>query len=336
MNPDPHSAPRARPIAALAVCCLAVAIAYLGYSVHASDRRVTAELAAVRASNERLEQAVQLLRLEAQTDFSGPRAVVEQISRFAPELASTVTAAPAAQEIRERLELALTSARELGPAAFDALEAAFAAEDEPEARRWLMLACLRADPTRGKQLCADVLRATRHGPDPQTRVRAADALIEVDRELAGEVLATVLRVETAIIHGRPVPAQTAKLYESFVRSSRMPSYFNLIGKLVEAGHPELEAILLEIISRDGYDRMTYQSCVKELATLDSQQAVRRIEKLFERPPFGFVDPLFQNTCLQALADIQGADARPFFERMLTEPQHELVEGKLQALLKQLE
>ena len=114
----------------------------------------------------------------------------------------------------------------------------------------------------------------------------------------------------------------------------MPSYFNFIDKFVRSGHPNREQVLMQLLVRDDHDRMTYQKCVEHLGELKTASATDRIEELFERPPFGTQDAIFQSKCLKALHKILGADALPFFKETSKREQYEIVRTTLEALIKQ--
>ncbi|MCA8941270.1 MAG: hypothetical protein KDB80_01815, partial [Planctomycetes bacterium] len=279
-----------------------------------------------------LESAVQLLRIESATELTGSAAVVAQIEHWAPQLAK----APGMEvtQIREQLERTVTAAGELGPESFDEFETAIDTTENAACRHWLMQCLSHTDPRRAEATLAEMVRGLKHSPDSQTRLRAARILTDLDRVAAGEALRDVLLRESE--RGfRDLPPQVAKRYEEFVQKESFPMFFHFIGAFVETGVDSVEPTLLQILLNDTHGRMTYQECVKHLGELRSKPALERIKSLFYTPPFGFPEPIFKNTCLDAIAKIEGEDACEFFETALLEQQQPTVRSKLQDLIKRL-
>ncbi len=333
---DPPALPRGRGTqTALVGAALVAAVAYLGWRVVELESTLSERMTALTNTVDRSGKTVELLLLEARTDLPGPKAIVQQIEHWSPKLVSSSTNAQMAHDIRERLQRTLDAAETLGGDVFDELEAAYADAGDAETRRWILAACRKADPKRGIALSIDVIRGTRHSPDPQTRLRVANDLIKIDKRAAGEAIRTVLELESHRGLVRRVPTQLAKSYEQYIRTSQFPMFFHFIDAFARTEHEEVERVFLQLLKRDDHDKMTYQEVVEQLGKLGAHDAVARIERLFSKPPFGYADPIFQNHCLQALADIQGEGAVPFFEKQLQQPQQEIVVTKLQDLIKSL-
>ena len=118
-----------------------------------------------------------------------------------------------------------------------------------------------------------------------------------------------------------------------IPTNTVPEFFNFIPRFVESGHPDVPQVLTMLIGRPEHDVMTYQECIRFLGQLRVESAVNQIRKLYARPPSRSASPFFLNTCLQALAEIQGSTACAFFEEALGEATHPIVVTKLQSLMK---
>ena len=145
----------------------------------------------------------------------------------------------------------------------------------------------------------------------------------------------ILEFESANGITRPLHPHFRNQPEAVISTNRIPDFFNFISRFVASGHPDVDGVLRQIIGRAEHDRMTYQECVKELGRMRTRLAADRIRELFEKPPFRERSPIFQNHCLQAIADIEGQEACSYFEEQLMKVDDKNVVTKLQSLVKQL-
>lgn len=331
--PPPSTSRAAAWLAGLAALLVIVASIWLGSRMASIDSQLTA----ARGELTQLRQLAQLARLEARSQGSGIGAIIEQIDYWAPQLALSSTPMPEAERIEKALNECLDSIDGLGTRAWPELIATLdspSSRDE-EARKWLLRGAVRSRPDEGRALLASVIRGTRLTPSARLRIFAADELIRIDRETAGKVIAQVLQVESAQGITREAPPELAREYERVIGTNRFPEYFNLIDRYVATGDPDTINVLRMILGRPEHDRMTYQVCIRALGKLRAHDAVDRIKQLYSEPPRGESNPLFTNACLQAIADIDGAEACAWFQDQLRISTTPIVVAKLQDLVKQL-
>jgi hypothetical protein len=282
-----------------------------------------------------LQRTARLIRIEGQSQGRGIGAVIEQIEFWAPQLSTSATSHPAAVRIEASLGECLDAIGALGEDAFGPLLAALEspAPRDDETRKWLLRGLLRASSGDGRGLLAAVLRGTRLAPTPRLRFFAADELLRLDKDFAGEVLAQILQVESSQGISRQVPPALAPEYERVIGTNAFPEFFNLIERFVQSGHPQTAQVLQMILGRQEHDRMTYQECIRALGRLGARDALPRIKELYSRPPHGEFNPLFLNVCLQAIAEIEGPGACEFLRAELRRVDIPVVSTKLQELLK---
>lgn len=318
-----------------ALLATGLSIAALG-AVAWTHVRVADRLAAVEARLEAVDQRLNLIRLEMDVKGKGVGALIEQIEVWAPELASGSTPAPTWQKVEQRLREVLDAAEALGPTAFDAFVGALEGGSDGhgvETRRWLLRAATRADPERGLALLSRVVRGTALDPSSRLRAMAADDLIELDREHAGRILAQILQYESHNGVQRQPPPGLAPEFERVIGTNRFPDFVHLIDKYVGTGHPEREKVLQMLLGRAEHDQITYQKCIEHLGELGVEEAVPRIQQLYDNPPGRFA-PLFQMHCASAVAKIQGARACDWLKQKLLETDQQALAGRLQQLIKQ--
>lgn len=334
---SPPSAPasgRAATLGAWTAAAVAAAAAiWLGIRLD----RVESALARIEPELQDLGRTAHLLRIEGRSQGRGIGAIVEQIDFWAPQLASVGTPHPAADRIESSLHEALEAVGALGedawPTLMDALQATPRRDDET--RKWLLLAAFRARPAQGRALLASVMRGTKLDPSPRLRFFAADELLRRDKQYAATVLKDILELESARGITRQVPPGLAPEYERVIGTNAFPDFYNFIARFVRSGHPDTERVLRMILGRADHDKNTYREVIRALADLGSEPAVPRIKELYASPPDNYTDPLFMNVCVQAIADIQGADAREWLREQLRTVEIDTVRTKLQDLLKQL-
>lgn len=306
------------------------------------QREFSSQLGEMRSEIDRLSDEVHssgdvihLMRMERGSEGLGVQAVIAQIRFWAPKLQLSSTMHAEVEGLRHILDEANRAIAAIGVEAFAPLAAALAKETNDELRKALMRACHAADPRQGELLLERVLRATHYSPSARLRFIACDQLLEVNRPRAAQALADILKTESAMGIERALDSRSGgATYLNPMGARAFPQFFNLINRFANSGHEDIEAVLLMILGREKHDLNTYRECIRELARLGSHGAVKRIKALCLRAPGLEIRPLFKNACLQALADILGKDAEPFFQETLRTAQHETVIIKLQSLIKQ--
>lgn len=339
MEPSPTHQPTlgARALPLLLLFCLLTVIAggfvmQRDLSGQMSGMRVEIEqlAAEVRSSGD----VVHLMRMERGSEGLGIEAVITQIRFWAPKLQLASTMHAEVPGIRDHLQEANRAIAAIGAEASAPLEEAFATETNDEVRKALLLASHAADPRHGELMMERTLRATHYSPSARMRFIACDQLLEVNRPRAAQTLADILRTEATMGVDRPINARdTGANYLNPMGAVAFPQFFNLIARFANSGYADTEAVLMMILGREKHNVTTYRECIRELARLKSRDAVKRIQELCLRPPGFEIRPLFKNACLQALADILGKEAEPFFQETLRTAQHETVIIKLQSLIK---
>ncbi|MFO1052714.1 MAG: hypothetical protein U1F36_10915 [Planctomycetota bacterium] len=312
---------------------LGATTAWLGSKLGALGRevgRLTEETAQIR-------RIATLMRLEDKSQGRGIGAILEQIEHYGPMLASAGTPSPTANFIVERLEEALTAVEVLGRDAFGRIQAELEQNStlDNETRTWLLRAGIRADRPAGLDLAAQLARGIRMSPDPATRLAAARELVSQDKEMAGGVLRQILDIESSRGVTRQPPPELAKDYERAIPSNVGSQFCNFITLFAQTRHPDVEVVLRQILGRKEHDMLTYQECIVELGRLKSKDAVPAIKELYANPPGNQFNPMFLNHCVQAIADIDGADACEWMREQLKTQDVPLVQARLQDLVKQL-
>ena len=209
------------------------------------------------------------------------------------------------------------------------------AQLDDETRRWLLRAALRADRGAALQLTAAIARGTKTAPSAGFRLSAARELLDADRAFAGEVLRQIVDIESSRGVTRTPPPELATDYERAIGVNVGSQFFNFIHLFAATGHPEAEFVLRQVLGRNEHDMLTIQECVRELGRLKSAAAAPRIRELFDHPPGNTFNPMFQNACLQAVVEIEGAAACDWLREKQRTETTEMVAGRLQELVKQL-
>ncbi len=334
-SPTAPSATISRPIrSALGTAVVVIAAtAWITYDTRSSSgelRKTVKHLSAELAS---VQSVLELLRLERGSQGLGATAIIEQIQHWAPLLQSAKTPATEASGIKGKLHAAIAAVTVLGTEAAPRFEQALTASHDDEVRKWLLRACVAANPESGKQLTVALVRGTRHSPSARMRFIAADELLAQDKALCGEVLHDILLLESHQGITRPVPPGLENDYSAMIKGQQFPAFYNFISRFVVTEHADIEAVLLMILGRAEHDLMTYKECIRLLGARGSMRAVPRIEELYEHPPGIQLDPFLQIKCLDALAQIRGKDACEFFHKAARTASMEIVRKKLQHLIK---
>lgn len=286
------------------------------------------------AALERIEGEITRIRIEQRAEGSGVTALLEKLDYYAPLLTNASVPEPDYRWMRKEMDAILRAFASIGTEAYEPILERFLsipAGEQFDRRKWLLEAALAADPVRGKDLVQRVLRGYEPDVPVGSRLRwyAADVLLRVDKARAGLVLREILRSESSRGPrrgdvGMPADIQASSGFDKFV------------ARYVASDDPEMENTLVMILGRPEHDLMTHQSCVKALGELESRKAVPFIQKLFQDPPVIHENPIFQNHCLDALAEILGSEACPFFQQELRNVRHELVQAKLRELIKRFD
>ncbi|MCC6781888.1 MAG: hypothetical protein IT457_03510 [Planctomycetes bacterium] len=321
------------PLTLVLLAAIAASTWFVSARVAATEDRarvLAEELAQLRRSTE-------LIRLEGKSQGRGIGAIIEQIEFWAPQLATAATPHPAAVNIEKALGEALFAVEALGRDAYPTLAARLetAPQLDDETRRWLMRAALRADRRQALELAAAFARGTRGQPSPNFRLSAARELVAADKTLAGTVLRQIVDIESARGVTRQPPPELAPEYERVIGVNSGGQFYNFIPLFVATGHPETALVLRQLLGRHEHDLLTYQECVRELGTLRCAEATSQIRELFDHPPGNTFNPMFQNTCLTAIVEIEGPLACDWFKAKLQTEKTEMVAARLQELIKQL-
>jgi hypothetical protein len=335
--PPASSPSRFATIAAIAAIAAAVAAVFAiawGSTELATLRRAT------EANTATLTQVlgeVTRMRIEQSAGSKGPQALLEKLRVYAPLLTSARTTDPDYQNAKKEMDAILRAFATLGKDAWPPIQDRLAQlkpdKDFDEVKN-LLDASVAVDPVAGTQLLKEVLLGHRL-PSPRVRWYAADKLNQTDRPVAQALLRQVLRTESSrgfnpdyasAYPGATIPDQAAMSSNGFA---------NFVLKYVDSKDPQMEDTLLMVVGRSEHDRSTVQECIKALGLLRSAKAVPVIEKLYKNPPQQQQDPIFLGYCLEALVDIQGAEAKGFLERELASPSSETVAKKLQFLLNRI-
>lgn len=335
MTPTPPpAAPRSSLAPVLGLLCtalLTIGVVFV-YLSAAELNTLRAEMRSVSSKNAELARAVDLLRLEQSAEGRGVHAVIERIQWYAPKLQMANTVA--IERIKEHLEDCYRAAESLGPGVFDQLVAAAAEADDAEIRKGLLTAATRSDRPRGIDLLVGVVRGLELSPSSRLRFIATDMLMELDKPRAAQALATVLRTESYTGRKINVIDPDAGPINAGIGGPGFPEYANLVGRFAASDHEDTAGILEEVLRARRHNLLTYQECVKQLGRLKQRSAVDRIQELYLTQPGQVMDqPLFRNHCLQALDDILGSEAQPFFREQLAKEQNPTVVTKLQSLVR---
>jgi hypothetical protein len=294
-------------------------------------------------------------RIEQRAEGRGPAALLEKLRSYAPLLTSARTADPEFRMAQDEMKAVLRAFEGVGADGWRPVRARLdqldLRQDFDEAR-WLLEAAVKVDPVRGKALVVQVLQgrlepgqasADQPEPTPRTdraasvppprlRWAAAGLLVEIDKTRAQQVLRQILLTEScrgadpdrAAAYNLPIPDPAAVATSGF---------HNFVVHYLRSGDPETEDTLLQVLQRSEHDLPTVQEVIEELGRRKATRAAKRIEEFYRRPPGASDNPLFLNKCLDAIAAIRGAEARPFLEAELANAPNEAVARHLQHLLK---
>jgi hypothetical protein len=277
------------------------------------------------------------MRLEQSAGSKGPQALLDKLHLYAPLAADSRTTEPDFKNAQKEMAAIVRAFRTLGKDAWRPIQdrlAELKPENDFEEIKQLLCAAVAVDHEAGVKLLEQVLLGHKL-PSPRLRWLAGRELIKEERALAQIRLRQVLLTETSKgfdpTHAGDYPG--AVVPDRAAMSER--GFENFVEIYELSGDPQADDTLLMVIGRSIDDRVTVQSCVKILGNHRYARAVPVIEKLYQQPPLGQQDPLFLGYCLEALVDIQGAEARPFLENALPNASSDTVAKKIQYLLQKI-
>jgi len=305
------------------------------------------ELAGLRQSVQQLQQDLQQrdatlqeihgeitrLRLEQTTGQPGAKGLMRRLEQFAELTSSSRVPDPDYQAAKKEMQAILRAFAALGEEAFEPVLNRLHQLDPQQQFdqvKSLLEATVAIDQPRGIELLRDALLGIKF-PAPRLRWYAAQRLIELDKPLAQTLLRQILTTESS----RGPDLERVKAYGLSVpdRAALATSGFDtFVGYYIASEDAEMDATLLMVIGRTEHDTMTIQTCVEALGKRRCQLAAEPIQHLCENPPGGVENPIFLIKCLDALEAIQGKQARPFFEHLLTRTSTPRVADHLKALL----
>lgn len=315
---------------------LVAGVLWTGFEVRAHNRRIDRleQLTVQRGDDlEAILGEVTRIRIEQSADGKGPNALLEMLRTYAPILVSARTPEPDYDIAREQMTAVIRAFESLGEDAWKPVMDRIAELDPAknfDELKWLLEAAVAIDEKPGLELARKVLLGQKL-PAPRLRWYASEILLRHNPPLAQATLRQVLLTESsrgvnperAAAYGLPIPDHAAVATSGF---------HNFVTKYVRSGDEEIDETLLMVMGRTEHDLTTVQECVKALGERKCAAAAGRIKELYRKPPGFQHNPLFQVHCLNALADIEGEAARPFFEQALDEATTETVRKRLETLL----
>lgn len=328
--------PAKHPPHLLAALLALLTAAVLGgsYLLWSGLAELTAQQQANRSVLDEVLGEVTRMRLEQSAGSKGPQALLDKLHLYAPLVASSRTTEPDFKNAQREMAAIVRAFHTLGKDAWKPIEnrlAELKPQDDFEEIKQLLKAAVGADHDAGVLLLKEVLLGHRL-PSPRLRWEAGRQLVAEERALAQSTLRQILLTETR--QGLD-PARMAEYPGAVVpdKAALASTGFNNFVEIYElTNDPKLDDTLLRVLGRTTDDKVTIQSCMKILGSRRYASAVPIIEKLYREPPLQQQDPLFLGYCLEALVDIQGADARPFLEAALPNASSETIAKKIEFLL----
>ena len=336
------SAPRPeRLLTPLLLVALLVAGVYGFIDLRRHQAEIERDGAAAAATAARCERLLTLMRFEQLgKDGLGMAALLGQIREFAPVYVAPTTTAPERDAILARLQSVVRAMQAIDrDDAWSALQRAFSATTPAAANdetvRWILYGMVEVDADRAKPLLVELVRGLQHPCTPNTRLFAADRLIDMDQALAGETLHGILEYESAsgINKMRMPAALTDRFPNATLTIEPFPGFYLFVQRYFRTEHADRESVLLMILGRQEHDLVTVQECVRLLGEMRSRQAVGALQRLFDRPPGLQENSIFRRHCLDALVAILGEESCAFLQEKLRQEQDQLVQAKLVDLIK---
>ncbi|HEX6811058.1 MAG TPA: hypothetical protein VF384_05480 [Planctomycetota bacterium] len=270
---------------------------------------------AMGASLDKVLGEVTRMRLEQSAGIQGPQGLLAKLRTYAPLLASSRITEPDFRSAQNEMESILVAFASLGTDAWGPIMARLAelrGDKDFDEVRWLFRAARRVDPKACIPLLQEVLLGRRL-PSPRLRWQAAELLIDLDQQLAQNLLRQILVTETH----RGVDPNRAQAYNGDLpdkAAMAQTGFSNFVLWYVRSGDPKMDETLLMVLGRAEHDVITIQECLKVLADRKCTRAVDQIQRIFKNPPQQ--NPVLLKHCVDALYKIQGEAARPFLEEAM--------------------
>lgn len=335
MTASPARSPRFSAVLGVTLLATAAAVA-VGYELADLASRIE-RLQEQVASREKDLAAIlgeiTRIRIEQSSDKKGPDGLLEKLRTYAPILVDARTTQPDFLSAQKEMDSVLKAFAAIGPEAWAPIRKrmdALQPDKNFDELKWLLEAGLRTDRAQALILAREMLLGTKF-PSPRLRWYAADVLTREDKPVAQIALRQILTTESS----RGVDMERAQAYGATIPDKlafATSGFHNFIEKYVRTEDPQTEPTLLMVMGRAEHDMITVQRCIEELGKRRCAAAVEPIQRLYQNPPGNFQNPLFLTKCLDALAQIQGEAARPFFEAMLPKANTGKVADHLKHLL----
>ena len=334
--------PNSRPLRLTGLIASLILLTLVTLGLGASNWTMREEVSQLREQSRELKFSIDLLRYESTSHYEGKgfNALLDHLTYWAPQLQTSNKGTVEFYKVEDRVENVVEimgQLRDVFPQIETVLrQGGITAEDpatDDEIRKWLLRAAHAANPDKGKALYAELLRAARPGVSSRMRMIAVTALFDTDKKLTGEILHEILSNENARGIQRP-GAQTAR-----ARRGQQPQFYNFINYYVASGHPDIDKTLMQILDRPEHDLLTLQACTKFLGERKVRPASKRMKALYwdqHSAHAGKVpNPLFRMKLLNAIAEIEGADAAEFLKDVDRKEGDKGIRNRLNELRKQI-
>lgn len=315
------------------------ALGTAGYALFRQSGQLAEQARALERNTVVLDEIygeVTRLRIEASAGTKGPQALLEKLHVYAPLGSNARVTEPDYQNAKKEVDAILRAFASIGKDAWQPIQDRIAKldpqQDHDEIKQ-LLEASVAVDAQAGTELVKEVLLGRRL-PAPRLRWYAADMLTRRDRPLAQLLLRQILTTESF----RGINLERAQAYGAALpdpAAYATTGFNNFVVAYVRTDDPQMDETLLQILGRVEHDAITIQECIKTLGERHCARAVEPIQRLYKNPPLAQQNPLFLNHCLDALVEIQGADARGFLETVLPDAPTDIVAKRIQFLLNKI-
>ncbi|MFM1872259.1 MAG: hypothetical protein RL398_1681 [Planctomycetota bacterium] len=321
------------PVVLLAAAATAAWTALESRALRAEAKTTQAALTTAQARLDDLYGELTRLRLEQSAEQKGPAGLLAKLKAYAPMLVSARTTAPDYAAAEKEMMAILRAFETIGADAWPFVRGRIdqlKPEQNYDELKWLLEVAVRIDPKAGAELLQNILQGT-YLPNARLRWHAANVLLRHDKPLAQRLLRQILETESsrgpnlerAAAYNLPIPDQAAVSQSGF---------FNFVIHYIRSEDPKVEETLLMMMARNEHDTLTLQECIEELGKRKCERAVDAIEKAYKNPPGRIDNPLFLVKCLDALDQIRGKAAVPFFEEAQRNATNEKVSRHVGELL----
>jgi hypothetical protein len=324
-------------IVGLAAAALAAAACAMLWSqsrrLDEQDRRLEGVVAVL----EEVLGEVTRTRLEQTASAKGPQGLMEKLRTFAPILTNSRISEPDRKYADGEMKAILRAFESIGKDCWPLITKRLGelrGDKDFDEVRWLLEAAVRIDAPAGKEILKECLLGLRL-PAPRLRWHAARVLTDMDRPLAQILLRQILATESsrginperAAAMGIAIPDPAAYATTGF---------HNFVVAYVRSEDPKMDDTLLMVIGRVEHDLITIQECVEALGKRRCARALEPIKKLYESPPVFQENPIFLARCLDAIVEIERANARAWLEAQLPKANNEVTAKHIQTLLNKIE